>query len=205
MDATIRGVDDELRRAWWASLRRTSNKGAELPSSVLVSHQTNMRECHEVSIEIVVDGCKVSYEKICQRLLGGSAKSNHLVQSQTTAWAQSFREKSNQSGKVNPKRSKPNGHTTIGHVFRSSSIYTKVRAHCRILAILIDLNIPFCADHIGTSTLTNKICANYKVRFLKEDKHVKLLLRPKRLQNISHVQGFIWRAITSLNGTAWWK
>lgn len=68
MDATIRGVDDELRRAWWASLRRTSTKGAELPSSVLLSHQTNMRECHEVSIEILVDGCKVSYERICQTL-----------------------------------------------------------------------------------------------------------------------------------------
>ena len=121
--------------------------------------------------------------------LAVAAKSNHLVQSQNTAWAQSFREKSNQSGKVNPKKSKPNGHTTIGHVFRSSSIYTKVRAHCRILAILIDLNIPFCADHIGTSTLTNKIYANYKVRFLKEDKHVKLLLRPKRLHIISYVQG----------------
>ena len=63
MDATIRGVDDELRRAWWASLRRTSKKGAELPSSVLVFYQTNMRERHEISIEILVDGCKVSYEK----------------------------------------------------------------------------------------------------------------------------------------------
>ncbi len=82
--------------------------------------------------------------KASNKLLGGSAKSTHLVKNQPTAWAQGFREKSTQSGKVAPKNTKPNGHTRIGHVFRSSSIYTKVCARCRILAILIDLNIALC-------------------------------------------------------------
>ena len=59
---------------------------------------------------------------------GGGAKSTHLVKSQPTAWAQGFREKSTQSGKVNPKSTKPNGHTRIGHVLEAVH-FTQEYAH----------------------------------------------------------------------------
>ena len=98
--------------------------------------------------------CKNYYLYI---IFGGSAKSTHLVKNQPTAWAQDFTEKSIQSRKINPKNTKPNGHTRIGHIFKSNSIDTSIYTYCRILAILIDLNIVLYTDQISTYNGFSKV------------------------------------------------